>query len=308
MSFVQRHRVSAAVAAGAFVFSALAFAQAPASPAGRGGAPQGGQQRPARKQLLVWCDNNGGGGYHDSMNRAMAVIQQMGVDTGLYDAHLRTDSHLITKQPIVVRADGRDWTNTRNLDYFDAIFFCGMREIPITLQQAADLLSFVKEDGKGFVAAHAANNAFMSYPPYADMIGAGADNYPWGTTTEVTIINEDPSFPATKHFPATFKVKDEMYQLNAPYARDKVRVVLRLDTSSVDMTNPNVHRKDGDFPQAWAKTYGKGRVFVCAFGQTTESWDDPGMKTMWLESIKWALKLTDADVTPRPMPAAGAPK
>ena len=47
----------------------------------------------------------------------MAVIQQMGVETGLFDAYLRTDSQLITKNPIVVNADGTDWRNNKNLDY-----------------------------------------------------------------------------------------------------------------------------------------------------------------------------------------------
>jgi len=315
MSIIQRCGIPGSITSCALIFSVLASAQPPVPPAGRGATPQAGQgaparqpQRPTRKQLLVWCDNSGGGGVHESMNRAMAVLQQMGHDTGLFDATLRTDSRMITKLPIVVHADGRDWPNTRNLDYFDAIFFCGMREIPITLQQGADLLSFVKDDGKGFLAEHGANNAFMSWPAYADMIGAGADNYPWGTQTDVTIVNEDPNFPATKHFPATFRIKDEMYQLTTPYSRDKVHVLLRLDPTSVDMTGPNVHRKDGDFPQAWAKTYGKGRVFVCAFGQASEYWDDPDQKTMWLEAIKWAMGMTNADVTPRPFPAPGGAK
>jgi hypothetical protein len=47
----------------------------------------------------------------------------------------------------------------RNLDYFDAIFFFGVREIDLTAEQRADLLSFVKDDGKGFVAAHSAITA-----------------------------------------------------------------------------------------------------------------------------------------------------
>ena len=59
----------------------------------------------------------------------MAVIEKMGRDTALYDAYLRTDSQLITKQKISVFADGRDWPVNKNLNYFDGIFFFGMREI-----------------------------------------------------------------------------------------------------------------------------------------------------------------------------------
>ena len=106
--------------AGCFLlFSVLLAAQAP--PERR--APQ----RPNRKQLLVWCDTRYGGAYHDSVSHAMAVIEKMGRDTSLYDAYLRTDSQLITKQKISVFADGRDWPVIKNLNYFDGIFFFGMR-------------------------------------------------------------------------------------------------------------------------------------------------------------------------------------
>jgi uncharacterized protein len=282
-------------------FSAFAFSQQPAAPPARSG--QGQAQKPARKQLLIWADTRGGGGYHESVSHAMAVLERMGRESGVFDAYLRTDSQLITKGPIVVNADGRDWSTNKNLNWFDAIFFLGLREIPITDQQKADLLAFVREDGKGFVAAHAANNAFMTWPAYAEMIGAASDGYPWGTQADANWIVEDPAFPAMKGFPPAFRLRDEPYQLSR-FSREEIHVLLRLDTSSVDMKLPGIHRTDNDFPQAWVKTAGKGRVFVCAFGQTIEVWDRPEIQTMWMEAIKWALGLTQADITPRPLPVS----
>jgi type 1 glutamine amidotransferase len=278
--------------------SLLAQGQPPES--GQRGRGRGPQPRPARKQLLVWCDTTGGGLYHDSVSHAMAVIEKLGRDSGVYDAYLRTDSQLITKQRTVVHADGRDWPVTKTLDYFDAIFFCGLREIPLSDQQFKDLLSFVHDDGKGFVAAHAADTAFVSRPEFAKMMGSSFDNHPWNQI-EAKVINEDPDFPATKHFPAEFTFRDEMYQVK-DFSREESRVLLRLDPNSVDLKNPNVHRTDGDFPQAWVKMYGKGRVFVCAFGHDTATWDNPDIQKMWLEAIKWSLGLTNADITPRPLP------
>jgi type 1 glutamine amidotransferase len=78
-------------------------------------------------------------------------------------------------------------------------------------------------------------------------------------------------------------------------------VLARLDASRLDLNNPRVHRKDKDFAVAWARNYGKGRVFYSTFGHTEESWDNPAMQTMWLEAIKWAMGMTNADVTPRPL-------
>jgi type 1 glutamine amidotransferase len=70
------------------------------------------------------------------------------------------------------------------------------------------------------------------------------------------------------------------------------------------MKHTGVNRTDNDFPQAWAGMYGKGRVFFCAFGHEIQTWDNPELQTMWLEAIKWAMGLTNADVRPRPMPSS----
>jgi type 1 glutamine amidotransferase len=71
----------------------------------------------------------------------------------------------------------------------------------------------------------------------------------------------------------------------------------------LDLNNPRVHRKDLDFAVAWAKMYGKGRVFYSTLGHVEQNWDDPRMQKMYVEAIKWSMGLVDADVTPRPLPS-----
>ena len=78
---------------------------------------------------------------------------------------------------------------------------------------------------------------------------------------------------------------------------------MRLDASKLDLANKNVHRTDRDFAVTWAKTYGKGRVFYSTLGHIPENWDDPRIQQMYLEAVKWAMRLTDADLTPRPAPS-----
>lgn len=265
---------------------------------GRGGAPP----KPTRKQVLIWGQMDGGGAYHDSVNAAMVAIYKMGKETGLYDAYIRTDAQFITKQKLTVNANGRDWPVGKNLDSFDAIFFYGMRELPLTQQQMTDLISFVKDDGKGFVAAHTADTAFQRFPEFGEMMGATYDNHPWNRV-KATVNVVDSAFPAMKGFPKTFEFEDEMYQVK-DFSWEKSHVLMNLDTSTLDMKNPNVHRAPNDFPQAWARMHGKGRVFVSAFGHDSAVWDKPEIQTMWLEALKWALGLTQADITPTPKPAA----
>ena len=66
-----------------------------------------------------------------------------------------------------------------------------------------------------------------------------------------------------------------------------------IDPASVDLTHPDLRRTDRDFPVAMSKTYGRGRPFWSAFGPHAETWDDPAIRTMYFEAIRWALQLTD---------------
>ena len=237
-------------------------------------------QTPARKRVLAWADTTTGY-QHDSISHALATMERLGRESGAYEMYIRTDSQLITKQPIAQPA-----RNTRNLDYFDAIFYMGTGE-GLTDQQRADLISFIKDDGKGFVGAHTGDDAFFEWPAFGEMIGGYFDGHPWGVF-DAPVIVEDPAFPAMKHLPERFTIRDEIYQ-HKNFDRSKVHVLARLDATKLDYTKPNIHREDHDFPIAWTRTYGKGRVFYCTFGHAAEAWDDPRVQKVYLEAIKWAL-------------------
>jgi hypothetical protein len=254
-----------------------------------------------RKQVLLWGEFTGGGAYHESVNNAMATMYRIGRVSGLYDAYIRTDPQFITKQKLTVNANGRDWPVGKNLDSFDAIFFYGQREIPLTQQQMTDLIAFVKDDGKGFVAAHTSFNAFARFPEFGEMLGATYDGHPWGGV-EGPVLVLDPAFPGMNEFPPVFTFRDEFIQVK-DFSWEKSRVLMNLDTSKFDMANPNVHRGAGDMPQAWARMHGKGRVFVSGIGHDSALWDRVDVQHMYLEGLKWVLGMTQADATPRPMPA-----
>ena len=132
------------------------------------------------------------------------------------------------------------------------------------------------------------------------MIGGYFDEHPWGTL-DAPVIVEDPDFPGMAQWPRAFTIKDEIYQIKN-YSRDDRRVLMRLDASKLDLNNPHVHRTDKDFAVAWAKTYGKGRVYYSTLGHVDANWDNLQFQQMFTEAIKWALGLVDANITPRPVP------
>jgi len=232
---------------------------------------------------------------HDSVSAAMAAVYDMGKESGLWDTMIRTDTELLTKKTLS--------KNAKNLGYFDVLIFASTTgELEMDASQKADMMSFIKEDGKGFVGIHAALDTNYTWPEYGEMIGGWFDQHPW-MTFNAPIINEDPDFPAVRHFPKEFVKFDEIYQPKE-WSRGKVNVLLSLDASKLDYANnPRIHRADHDFPVAWSKSYGKGRVFYSTLGHTEESWEDPDIRKMYFEAIKWSLGMTGGSIATHARPA-----
>jgi type 1 glutamine amidotransferase len=247
------------------------------------------QGPPPMKRILAIGQTKGY--QHDSVSTGMATMWKMGKDTGLWDTYIKTDCQLITKKKLQA--------NAKNLDYFDAVYFFTTGELDLDDSQKADLLSFVKEDGKGFIGGHTAIDSNYKWPEYGEMVGAYFDQHPWGTF-DAPIIVEDRTSAMTKLFPARFTVRDEIYQPSNIYSREKVHVLARLDETKLDLKNPRVHRTDGDFAVAWIKTYGKGRVFYTTLGHVEEIYERRDMQNLYREAAKWCLKLTDHDVSSHP--------
>src|SRR5437868_10837905 len=112
---------------------------------------RGGRQRPGRKVVLAWADTRNGIAQHDSVSHALAVIERLGYESGLWDTYIRTDSNIASYHPLMT--NGQPASGGPSFNNGDAIFFMGHRDVPIDDQQKKDLLKFVHDDGKGFVAA-----------------------------------------------------------------------------------------------------------------------------------------------------------
>lgn len=255
-------------------------------------APAAAQQTQApRKRLLAIGAVEGW--QHDATSHALATLWKIGQESGLWETYIRTDTQLITKKKL--------GANGKNLDYFDAIAFYTSGELKMDEEQRAALMQFVKEEGKGFIAIHSASDTFYKWPEYGEMVGGYFDLHPWNTF-QAPVIVEDGAHPTSAHLPASFTIYDEIYQFKS-FSRDRVRVLMRLDESKLDVKHKDVRRTDGDFAVTWVREFGQGRVFFSSFGHTIESWDRPDIQKMWLEAVKWCMKLTGGDATPRPRPA-----
>ncbi|MDW8310154.1 MAG: ThuA domain-containing protein [Verrucomicrobiales bacterium] len=173
-----------------------------------------------------------------------------------------------------------------------------------------DLTAFLDwiKSGKGFVGVHAATDTFRGHKPlhpFTRMIGGEFKTH--GPQVEVEIINQDPHHAATRHLAATFKVFDEIYILNG-FERSQVHGLLTLDK------HPN-EKTPGDYPIAWCKRYGQGRVLYTSLGHREDMWDpdwkdDKGQRKNppetarafqqhLLSAILWSLGLEKGDAEPQ---------
>src|SRR3569623_2078377 len=116
---------------------------------------------------------------HDSTSHALALIERLGYESGMWDTYIRTDSNIISYQPKMTT--GQPASGGPSLANVDAIFYMGHREIQLDDQQKADLLKFVHDDGKGFVAAHVALTSMMSWPVFGELLGGQCDELPYGS-------------------------------------------------------------------------------------------------------------------------------
>ncbi len=243
-----------------------------------------------KRNLLVIGQSKGY--QHESVSTAMVTLYNLGRTSGLWNTYFRTDCTAITKKPLKYGA--------KNLNDFDAIVFFTDGNLDMDDSQKADLLSFIRDDGKGFIGIHSATITFLGWPEYGKMIGGYFDGHPWGEF-DAPLVVEDSDFPGMKHLPRQFSMKDEIYQIRN-FSKDHVRVLMSLDTSKVDLTRKGVRRENKEFPVIWASQYGKGRVLYNGLGHTLDVWDRPDIRKMWLEMVQWSMGLVPGDASPRHIP------
>jgi type 1 glutamine amidotransferase len=256
--------------------------------AGRQGGGRGAQARP-RKVLLAWADTRNGQAQHAFTSHALAIVERLGYDSGLWDTFIRTDSNIIYNTAL--KTDGTNASGGPSLSNVDGIFFLGHREIEFNAKQKEELLAFVKS-GHGFVAAHTGLTALESWPEFGEMLGAQYEGHLY--TGPGQVISEQPSHPIVKHWGSTFNYSDEFYRPKN-LSREKVDVLLRFNAASAPTSKLPA---DGDFPLVWTKMYGEGRVFYSSLSHDTASWDIRNLQLMMFEAIRWSLGLTEAPVTP----------
>ena len=267
----------------------------------------------APKRVLVVSTTTGF--RHSSIETAEKVIGELAQKSGAFTVDY---ARLSPNAPELKGADGKtdkakydpavkavlaEKMSAEALKNYDAVIFANTTgDLPLPDPQA--FVDWVKA-GHGFVGVHSATDTFPRFAPYTEMIGGHFRTH--GPQVSVAIINQDKECAACRHLPATWTVFDEIYQLKN-FNRTNVHGLLTLDK------HPN-NGTPGDYPIAWIKEFGQGRVFYTSLGHREDIWEpnsqaqtggyknSPEVALAYqqhlLGGIKWALGLEKGDAKPQ---------
>jgi type 1 glutamine amidotransferase len=240
-----------------------------------------------RKLLVIdLCPQ--GGYYHRTAAHANLALTLMAKSTGAFEPVFNNDLANL-KYPAIRQ--------------FDAVFLNSTAgELFSDPEVLAGLTRFVREGG-GLAGIHGATYASMILPEFSEMIGAADGPH---RVEQATLKIDDPASPLTRAFGGQgFTYVDEFYHFlpTGPYSREKLHVLLSIDTARSDMSSWKV-RPDNDYGLVWIRNYGKGRVFNCALGHTPTLFATPALATMILGGVQFVLGDLEADATPSARPSS----
>jgi type 1 glutamine amidotransferase len=223
------------------------------------------------------------------------AFEQLGKKTGAYEIVFSNDVGMFRPE---------------NLQRFDAVCFLNSNGVLFEdAELRRSLMNFV-ESGKGVIGIHDAIATFVQYPVYDQwpefgrMLG-GTENggHPWNTGETMTMKLDDPDSPLTAAFGGkSFQIADQAFQLQEPSFRDRLHVFYSVDAVN---TPPSARgrilpqrREDLDFPMAWIRRQGEGRVFYTGLGHTADVFWNPLFLEHVLAGVQYALGDLEADDSP----------
>ena len=193
---------------------------------------------------------------------------------------------------------------------FDAVFFNNTVGNCFTdpgLRQS--LVEFVYGGG-GLMGVHGTSVAFTQWPgakedwpEFGLMIGARGANHR-ANDEHVFIKLDDPAHPVNQPFGGQgFDYRDEFFRVHEPYSRNRVRVLMSIDTQKTDLQQGSargkLERADNDYALAWLRNYGRGRTFYCTIAHNPYVFRDPKLLRFYLGAAQFILGDLPAPTVPR---------
>jgi type 1 glutamine amidotransferase len=254
--------------------------------------------QPAKpRRLLIFTRNREYQGHAPAIASSCEAFTLMGKKTGAFET-------TITDDPAVFAHD--------SLQKFDAVFLNNTLGVTFTnAQYRQNLLEFVTGGG-GLMGVHSSVLAFTKslwpaqedWPEFGYLIGARGYAHRHGYTNEpITITVADLAHPVARAFGGqSFELSSEFFRHHEPWSRQRVRVLLSMDTAKTDLSTYQPGdaclRADNDYALAWVKHYGRGRVFYTCIGHGPELFENAQLLQFYLDAAQFVLGDLPAPTTP----------
>jgi type 1 glutamine amidotransferase len=218
---------------------------------------------------------------HSSIPTAEKIIAELGKESGVFTvdyarldtggAEFKGSDGKADKEKVIAALKPvlAEKLSVAALKNYDVVIFANTTgDLPLPDPQA--LLDWIKE-GHAFIGMHAATDTFPGFAPYTEMIGGHFRTH--GPQVEVNVLNQDATCPSCKHLGGSWTVFDEIYQLKN-FDGSKVHRLLSLNELMLNANDVKAKKATpGDYPIAWSKEYGQGRVFYTSLGHREDIWD-----------------------------------
>jgi len=178
----------------------------------------------------------------------------------------------------------------------------------ITVTGLNALFDFV-EQGGGFVGLHACSDTFHTNErgggnnprrrqryrlygeaadPFVKLLGGEFIRHGPQQVARARVV--DPAFPGFGALGQEIQVMEEWYTLKEFAANVHVLLVMRTEgMEGADYLRP-------DYPLAWARLHGKGRVAYNAMGHREDVWDSAAFQSMLVGMLTWAGHRNDHEL------------
>jgi len=219
-------------------------------------------------------------------------MKQALIVRGGWDGHTPVES--TDRIAPLVEAKGYDVEVSDSLDsYLDAdklakcdlLVQCNTMD-SITGEQSGGLLNAVR-GGLGFAGWHGGViDSFRNDTEYQWMTGGQWVAHPGGCIPAYTVNIVDPDHEITKGI-GDFELPDtEQYYCHT----DPGNHVLCTTTFTGEHGETDQYPAGTVMPYAWTRGYGKGRVFVAAWGHTHKDFDVPAALEIVMRGLMWASR------------------
>jgi uncharacterized protein len=261
--------------------------------------------RPTLKALIIDGQNN------HKWQSTTPYLKRYLEETGLFTVAVATSP------------SGKDLTGFRPKFADHQVVVSNYNGVAWPAETRSDLVEFVRGGG-GFVAVHAADNAFPDWPEYNEMIGVGG----WGDRTEKAgpyvrvrdgqavldpspgrggnhgrrhqflVETLTPDHPVMAGLPAKWlHAEDELY--------DRLRGPARnLTVLAYAYSDPKTGGSGEREPMLMAISFGKGRVFHTTLGHDETAMKCVGFRTTYQRGCEWAATGKVTQKVPADFPTA----